>query len=211
MTRATKMAFAENCKAEVTLEDAVKGDKPSNGLVENAVMLLRGVIRTIKCHVESCTQEELREDSPILPWLVEHAGRILSRGQKGPDGRTPFERLHGKKPTQEFVPLEEKVLARPISSELLNRMNPGYKVGVWLGVRNNSAECFMEKAEGVFRAREVRRIEQQDRWDKEAINNVIGVPWRMVDGMWTVDWPATQFDPFPQPQVPFEGGPVQRE
>ena len=60
---------AENCKAEVALEDAVKGDNPSNGWVENAVMLLRGVIRTIQCHVESCTQE-LREDSPILPWTV---------------------------------------------------------------------------------------------------------------------------------------------
>ena len=62
---------AENCNAEVTLEDTFKGDKPSNGLVENAVMLLRGVIRTIKCHVGSCTLEELREDSPILPRLVE--------------------------------------------------------------------------------------------------------------------------------------------
>ena len=39
---------AENCNAEVTLEDAVKGDKPSNGFVETVVMLLRGVIRTIK-------------------------------------------------------------------------------------------------------------------------------------------------------------------
>ena len=92
--------LAENCNAEVTLEDAVKGDKPSNGLVENAVMLLRGVIRTIKCHVDSCTQEELREDSPILPWLVGHAGSILSRCQKGRDGRSPPERLHGKKQTQ---------------------------------------------------------------------------------------------------------------
>ena len=33
-------------KAEVTTEDAVKGDKESNGLIENAVMLLRGIIRT---------------------------------------------------------------------------------------------------------------------------------------------------------------------
>ena len=90
---------AENCNAEVTLEDAVKGDLPSNGLVENAVILLRGVIRTIKCHVESCTQEELREDFPILPWLVEHVGCILSRCQRGRAGRTPFERLHGEKPT----------------------------------------------------------------------------------------------------------------
>ena len=104
---------AENCKAEVASEDAVKGDNP----FENAVMLLRGVIRTIKCHVESCTQEELREDSPILPWLVERAGRILSRCQKGRGGRTPFERLHGKKPTQEFVPFGETVLARDRCSQ----------------------------------------------------------------------------------------------
>ena len=132
-------------------------------------MLLRGVIRTIKCHVESCTQEDLREDSPILPWLVEHAGSILSRCHEGRDGRTPFERLHGKTLAQEFVPFGEKVLVRPISSEPLNRMHPRYKFGVWLGVRNNGAECFVENAEGVFRVREVRRIEQQYSWDKEAI------------------------------------------
>ena len=101
-----------------------EGDKPSNGLVENAMTMLRGVIRTIKCHVETCTQEELRGDSPILPWWVEHAESILSRCQKGRDGRTPFERLHGNKPTQESVPFEEKVVARPISSELLNRTSP---------------------------------------------------------------------------------------
>ena len=155
-------------------------------------MLLCGVIRTIKCHVESCTQEELRGDSPILPWFVEHAGSILSRCQKGRDGRTPVERSHGKKPAQEIVPFGEKVLARPMSSTPLNRMNPRYKFGVWLGVRNNSAECFVVTAEGVFRASEVRRIEQKDRWDIEAINKVIGVPWRTVDGQWTVDRPMTR-------------------
>ena len=73
-----------------------------------------------------------------------------------PEGRTPFERLHGKKPNQQFVPFGEKVLARPISSEPLNRMNPRYKFRVWLGVRNNSAECFVVTAEVVFRAREER-------------------------------------------------------
>ena len=146
-----------------------------------------------------------------MPWLVEHAGSILSRCQKGRDGRTPFERLHDKKQTQETVAFGEKVLARPISSEPLNRMNPRYKFGVWLGVRSSSAECFVETAEGVFRAREVRRIEHQDRWDKEAINNVIGVLWRIADGKWTVDRPVTQIDPLPPPPVPFEGARVHRE
>ena len=65
---------AENCKVEVALEDAVKGDKLSKGLVENAVMLLRGVIRTIKCHVQSLHARRTPEDSPPLPWLVGHVG-----------------------------------------------------------------------------------------------------------------------------------------
>ena len=61
---------------------------------------------------------------------------------------------------------------------------------------SNSAECFVGTAEGILRAREVGRMEHQDRWDKEAIINVIGVPWRDADGMWTVDRPVTQIDPY---------------
>ena len=122
--------------------------------IENAVMLIRGIIRTIKCHIESKTQESLSDDSPVMPWLVEHAGCILSRCQKGRDGKTPFERLHGKKPTQEFVPFGEKVLARRVTTEPRNRMNPRYQYGIWLGMRGN--------ADGVFRAREIRRLEHQD-------------------------------------------------
>ena len=56
---------AEMCKAEITTEDGVKGDNESNGLIENAVMLPRGIIRTINCHIESSTQDE----SLVLPWL----------------------------------------------------------------------------------------------------------------------------------------------
>ena len=36
---------------------------------------------------------------------------------------------------------------------------------------------------------------------------MIGVPWRMTDGKWTVDRP----DPIPIPPLPFEGARVQRE
>ena len=71
--------LAEMCKAEVTTEDKLKLDRESNGLIENAVMLLRGIIRIIKCHIESSTQERLSDESLILPWLVEHAGCILSK------------------------------------------------------------------------------------------------------------------------------------
>ena len=90
-------------------------------------------------------------------------------------------------------------------------MNPRYKFGVWLGVRNNSAECFVGRQKVYSERARSGGEEQQDRWDKEAINNVIGVPWRIVDGKWTVDRPMTQIDPLPPPPVPFEGARVQRE
>ena len=92
---------AEGCRAEVTSEDAVKGQ--TNGLKEQAEMQLRGILRTIRCHIESSTQAPVRDDSPVLPRWVEHAVNILSRCQKGRDGRTPCERLHGTRPHQEFV------------------------------------------------------------------------------------------------------------
>ena len=55
------------CKAEVNTENAVEGQKESIGLIENAVMPIRGNIRTIKCHIESSTLEPISDESPILP------------------------------------------------------------------------------------------------------------------------------------------------
>ena len=120
--------------------------KDPNVLVEDAVMLLRGVIRTTKCHVESCTQEELREDSPNLAggwWNMRGASCPGARRDEmvGPHLKYCMARSQHKKVYS---------LARPISSESLNRMNPRYKFGVWLGVRNNNAECFVGTAEGLF-------------------------------------------------------------
>ena len=130
---AVRNRVAERCNGEVTTEDAVKGDKESNRRIEKAEMFFRGFIRTIKCHIESSTQEPLGDKSLVLPWFVEHAGCILSRCQKGRDGKTPFERLHGKKPTQEFVPFGEKVLVKQTTTDPMNRtnrMNPRYKYGI---------------------------------------------------------------------------------
>ena len=62
---------AERCKAlKSPQRTAVKGDKESNGLIENAVMLIRGIIRSIKCHIKSSTQEPFSDESLVLPWLV---------------------------------------------------------------------------------------------------------------------------------------------
>ena len=89
----------------------------------------------------------LDDDSLVMPWLVGHAGCILSRCVK----KVVMGRHHLKEfMTQEFVPFGEKVLARKISSDPINWMNPRYQYGVWLGMRNNGAECFIGNADSAF-------------------------------------------------------------
>ena len=148
---------AEGCRAEVT-EDAVKGDKQVHGLEENASDAAARIRQNATLKVPRKTQSE-----------TIHQCCIPSRSQKGRDGRTQCERLHGKRPHQEVVPFAEKVRARPNSADLLNRINPRYKFNTWLG---NSAECTVGTTEEVFRAREVRRLEPKVGWDKERINNM---------------------------------------
>ena len=94
----------------------MKGEKESNGLIENAVMLLRGGASGLSS--VTLGQEPLSDESLILPCLVEHAGFLVSRCQKARDGKTTCERLHWKKPTQEFVLFGEKVLAKQISTNM---------------------------------------------------------------------------------------------
>ena len=74
---------AENCNEEVTLEDAVKGAKPSNGLVENAVMLLRGVI---KHHQVPCGELHTRRTPRRLPDLAVAGGTCGKLFVQVPEG-----------------------------------------------------------------------------------------------------------------------------
>ena len=59
--------------------------------------------------------------------------------------------------------MHQTVLARQISTDPMNRMNPRNKFSVWLGARNNRANCLFGTLERLLRSREVRRLEQKDR------------------------------------------------
>ena len=146
---------------------------------------------------ESCAEQELNgleecEETKKEKELKLNARRVKTVGSH-------LKEYMARSQHKSFAPFGEK-LATPISSEPLNRMSPRYKFGMWLGSEKQQCRVLRGKgAEGVFRAREVMRIEHQDRWDKEAINYVIGVPWRIADGKWTLDMSATQIETLKPP------------
>ena len=112
-------------------EDAVKGDKESNvAHRERDNVAAWNLSYNCSATSKAGCKKPLNDDSPVMPWLVEHAGCILSRCQKGRDRKTPFERLHCEKPTQEFGPFGEEALARKIATDLMYRANPRCPNGI---------------------------------------------------------------------------------
>ena len=68
---------AEELKSWSRFRKCNEGRQANKRLIVNTVMQVREIIRTIECYIESSTQEQVRDDSAVLPWMVEHAGTIV--------------------------------------------------------------------------------------------------------------------------------------
>ena len=84
-----------------------------------------------------------------------------------------------RKPSIEFAPLGDKVLASQISTDPTHRMHRRYNFGMWLGNSNNSAKCFGGAAESVcvcvcVQSSRKQKTEPQIRWDEQTISSAIG-------------------------------------
>ena len=68
------------------------GESQSNGIMERAVGLVASQARTLKAALEHLTP-----DARILCWLVEFVAYLMNRCDIGRDGKTPLQRLHGRR------------------------------------------------------------------------------------------------------------------
>ena len=66
--------------------------------------------RTYRDALEARYEYEMEGDSQMLPWMVKHAGVVISRYRVGTDGRTARERLTGKRCRREQVEFGECVM-----------------------------------------------------------------------------------------------------
>ena len=119
----------------------------------------------------------------IIPWIVRHAGGVLNRYQMGKDGRTPYRRMKGRGFKREVVEFGEYVMYMRLESEGKDKGETRWSEGVFVGVRDESGEILVGTREGVVKARTFRRYwTEGERWRKEEIEEMVGVPWEMIPG-----------------------------
>ena len=129
----------------------VKDSKP-NDAAENAVKGMAGMIRTLKGAVEAKIGEQLKEDDAMILWIIDYAGTLITRSKVDADGRSAYQRLKGKSPTNQITAIGEKVLYMPVKKggERMNKLAPRFKYGVWLGVSGRTSESPVGSSEGII-------------------------------------------------------------
>ena len=92
------------------LENSRVGDSDSNGRIERAIRDIKGMIRTLRSSIEEKTSKPIRLDDTIVPWIIRHAGYVITRCKVGSDGKTALQRMKGRKTHTPWVPFGESVL-----------------------------------------------------------------------------------------------------
>ena len=84
-----------------------KGESQSNGIIESAVGLVAGQARTLKAALGHRIWTRIPPDARILCWLLEFGAYLMNRCDIGSDGKTPLQRLHGRKDNTPIVEFGE--------------------------------------------------------------------------------------------------------
>ena len=160
---ALKAAAKMEGRAEVIMEESPVGDSPSNGLAEGAVKIIQGLVRTIAEATAGRYEEKVPRESPTYPWMVRHAAASYNRYAVGTDGKTAHMRLKGKRFTKEVVEFGEFLHYLKLNSKGQDKYLSRWGRGVWLGILERSGEVLIGTADGIVKARTVRRHADYER------------------------------------------------
>ena len=147
LAEAVKNSFAAKGGVRVQLENSPKGD--DHGKSNGAVEITQGLCRAYKDACEKGLGELIDPKSPLLGWLVEHAGSmytLYAHDEALKDGLTPFRRLKGRDWGVALPSWGETVDYRVRTK---HKLEARWRVGIFCGVRVGTTEKIVATEDGV--------------------------------------------------------------
>ena len=137
---------------------------------------MEDLIRTLKSAFEARVNMRLSSTHPVMLWLVEYASALLSKYSMGNDGRTAFQRLHGKRAHEKLVELWDNILYF-IPKAKRAKLDKRFGVGVFIGRALWGDENYVARADGsVIRTRGIARMIPKLRWDAKWFTDIKALP-----------------------------------
>ena len=188
-----KRQLKESRLEETVLEEAPRGDHRSNGEAESTVALLARQFRIVRAALEDRVGK-IPIDKPILRWLLEYQGNVITRFRIGEDGLTSYKKLKGRDFKEELVEFGEKVMFRVHrkanedgGGERQAKAEPRFEEGVFIDISDSSHEKMIgTRSGGVVKTSTIKRLPKEDRWSRENVLNISGLPW---------DWKSDEEQP----------------
>ena len=162
-------------------------------------------MRTMKLALEAAIRKELDVHHPVFAWLVEHAADILVKCAVGSDGRTPYERVKGKRYHGQMHEFGSAVRVKYQGKLQGGLMKERWGSGVWLGKKWASDEHLVSMGNGkIVRARDVRPMPEDQAFDREMLLGVRGTPSNpsAAEDVEEGDLPEVPRAPIPRPEQP---------
>ena len=91
------------------IDNSRVGDSDSNGTIERAIQDVEGQCRTMRPAFEEKIGTKITLRSAITPWLIRHAGFLITRCRVRPNGRTALQMLKGRRSNGKLAEFGELV------------------------------------------------------------------------------------------------------
>ena len=153
----------------VPIESPVRSSK-SNGMMENAVTIWQGQLRTIKHYVESRLGTRIAPGGAICSWLIHYCAGILNKFKVGADGRTAYEII-----TSHTCKVAQVGFAEVVDFKLETDKNNRHKAdsefieGVVLGYAWRSTEYLVAVGDTIYQCRTIKRRADEVAYDRKLI------------------------------------------
>ena len=151
--RACVSRIAAMRTASTVVETTPKGSSSSLGTAERYIRTLMTQVAALCTQVQQQWGVEVKADSPLLPWVVNHAAWLLNRYQPYL-GETPFHRVQGHEYRGEVYAFGQPLLVRKVESQ--SRLQPRWDAGIFLGKLTSSDEFVVATEAGIRRGRSVK-------------------------------------------------------
>ena len=179
------------------------GESASNGVVENAVKITKGLICVRLSALERKVGARFPGGHPVIAWMAEFVGDSCAKYLQGADGKTAYERLFGKPVREESLECGEVALFRPKKLADANvLLEHRWSRGVWLGRRWGSPVSRVFSQAEVVDARAIQRVPAAERWCAATLGAIRATPWRVRPGLDGEAAPLVALQPLPGAAAP---------
>ena len=105
---------------------------------------------------------------------------MYSKYKLGVDGKTPYERLKGKKFGKEMYQIGSCLHYMPLvsKSSKLNKLQVRWQDGVFLGIKETTGEYLVGTSDGVVKARSLKEKPPSEQYEWKYMETMVGLPWQ---------------------------------